>query len=352
MKNTFAPVNRIPWGVLSLIPDYCDTDRELVALTHVCRGWREEFIWCPSLWTCLDYASVEKTRAYLERSKASLLVIWLREKDRAPFRNDAFLLAVPHLDRLRSLILSGSSNNLLQLTKYFRSPAPLLEKLNLNLTRTGTPVLQDAIFDGDLSSLRDLRLAGAIANLSWQNLSNLTTFDLCRVPSNKISVTRLLDFFGRAPLRKIRLQDAFPNSSDAPLGRIVSLPHLKSLTIVAQPAHTILLNHLLIPTGASLTQGFNLSGGKSPIPTYLPKTLKNFKHVSHITSINLSFDLRMFLRLTGPNGTHYVFGHWVGLSPLMSSNLWPCSTFRGWEDSRSINTQPHRRRGSKALLFT
>ena len=80
--------------------------------------------------------------------------------------------------------------------------------------------------------------------------------------------------------------------------------------------HTILLNHLLIPTGASPTQGFNLSGSSSPIPTYLPKTLKNFKHISYITSINLSFNLRMFLRLAGPSGTHYVFGHWVGPSPL------------------------------------
>ena len=56
MKNTFAPVNRIPWGVLSIIPDYCDTDYELVAFTHVCRGWREEFISRSSLWTSLDCA--------------------------------------------------------------------------------------------------------------------------------------------------------------------------------------------------------------------------------------------------------------------------------------------------------
>jgi len=316
MKNTFAPINRIPLGVLSLIPDYCDTDDELIALTRVCRSWRQEFISRSSLWTCLYCASVEETRVYLERSKASPLEIRLRETGRAPFLNDAFLLTVPHLNRLKSLTLSGSSTNLLKLTKYFGSPTPLLEKLNLNFACTETPIIQDVVFDGDLSSLRDLRLAGVIANLAWESLSNLTTFDFCRIPSKRISVTRLLNFFGRAPLRKIRLQDAFPNSSDAPPVRIVSLPHLKSLTIVAQPVHTILLNHLLIPTGASLSQGFNLSGNKSPIPTYLPKTLKNLKHVSHITSINLSFKIRMFLRLAGPNGTHYVFGHWVGPSPL------------------------------------
>lgn len=42
----------------------------------------------------------------------------------APFLNDTFLLAVPYLHRLKSLTLSGSSDNLLQLTGYLGSPDP------------------------------------------------------------------------------------------------------------------------------------------------------------------------------------------------------------------------------------
>ena len=41
MKNTFTPIGRVSQDILSLIADYCDMDDELVALTHVCRGWRE-----------------------------------------------------------------------------------------------------------------------------------------------------------------------------------------------------------------------------------------------------------------------------------------------------------------------
>ena len=129
-------------------------------------------------------------------------------------------------------------------------------------------------------------------------------------------MTQLLNLFERAPLlRKIHLRDAFPNSSDAPPGRVVFLPHLEYLTIAAQPIHTILLNHLSIPIGAALCQEFDFSDDKSPIPTYLPKTFKNLKNLSHITSINLSFNSRTSLCFNGPGGMHYVDGNWIGITP-------------------------------------
>jgi len=313
MKNTLAPINRIPQEVLSLIPGHSDTDEDLIALTHVCRGWRELFISRSSLWIFLDCTDVDKTRVYLERSRTSPLEIYLKEEEDTTYLNDAFLLTVPHLGRLGSLTLSGSSNDLVQLVKHLASPAPLLEKLKLTFTRTRTLTIQGAIFGGNLSSLRELRLSGVIADKAWENMSNLRTFDLRQIQTNKISVTQLLNVFERAPLlRKIHLRDAFPTSSDASPGRVVPLPNLKFLTIAAQPVHTVLLNHLLIPAGASVQQCFNFSDEKSPIPAYLPKTINNLNHLSHITSVNLAFDSGMLLRLDGPSGGLYLHGHWVG----------------------------------------
>ena len=313
IKNSFAPINRIPQEVLSLIPDYCNAGEELVTLTHVCRGWREQFISRSSLWTFLDCASVDRTNVYLKRSKTSPLEIRFEEEEGTSFSSDALLLTVPYLSRLKSLYLSGSSDDLFQFTKYFTSPAPLLKELKLNFTCTETPTIEDVIFNGNLPSLRKLRLSGITANLAWEDLSNLRTFDLRQVPGNKISVTQLLDLFERTPrLRNIQLWNAFPSSSDAPPGRVVSLPRLKSLTINAQPAHPVLLDHLSIPAGASLSQRFTFSDDKSPIPTYLPKTLDNLKNISHIASINLSFDTGMYLRLAGSGGGLYMFGGWCG----------------------------------------
>ena len=325
MKNTLAPINRVPQVVLSLIPDHCETDQELITMTHVCRGWREQFISRSSLWTFLDCTSVDQTRVYLERSKTFPLEIWLGEETRGPFLHDAFLLTVPHLGRLKSLSISGSSNNLVELTKHFlHCRAPLLEKLRIRSTSDDFLTIQGAIFDGDLLSLRELRFSGAFTDLPWRNLSNLMTFDFRQVPGDGISVARFLDFFEGAPvLRTIKLWNVLPGTSDAPRERVVSLPHLKSLDIVAWPTHSILLNRLSIPAGASLVLSFTFGNEKSPIPAYLPSS-KNLGHLSRVASINLSHMVTIndprgepgvSLRVEGPNGGLYMYGNWDGAPP-------------------------------------
>ena len=313
-KNTFVPINQFPPEVLSLIawhhfhPE--DPDEELITLTHVCRSWREILISHASLWTSLDCTDVDKTRVYLERSKTSPLKIHLEHR----WLCDAFLLTVPHLDRLGSLFLTGAPNDLLQLIQeHFVSPAPLLKTFSIWVTEVGDFSLQDSIFGGDLSSLHELLLDGAVTNLAWENMSNLTKFELRTIPPDKISVTQLLNLFERAPLlRDILLEEAFPDFSDARPGRVLSLPNLEKLVITAQPLHTILTNHLLIPTGASISQAFSFYDTKSPIHSHLPKDLTNLKNLSSITSINLDFDHGAYLRLEGPSGGHYILGDWAG----------------------------------------
>ena len=302
-KNTFASINRIPPEILSLIAHQCDADEDLITLTHVCRGWREIFTSHASLWTDLDCAVVDQTRVYLERSKTSPLDIHLNEGD---FLNDAFLLTVPHLYRLGSLSLSGSPNDLLRLIHHLGCRSPLLKTLSLIVADDYVDLtLQDSIFGGDLSSLHTLHLDGVITNLAWENMSNLRTFRLCYIPDDDISVTQLLDFFERAPLlHETRLECAFPDSSDAPLGRVVPLPNLKHLVIIAlHTLHTV-LNHLLTPTGASISQAFSVIDTQSPIHLHLPKNLKNLNHLSNITSVNFRFDLGPCLLFGGPSGRH------------------------------------------------
>ena len=149
--------------------------------------------------------------------------------------------------------LLGSPDHLLNLTTHFESHAPLLKTLSLTVASTRNLVLQDSIFGGNLSSLHELYLNGVITTLAWEDMSNLRTFDFSYVPSDKISITQLLHFFEHAPLlRKIRLYEALPDFSDVPLGRMVPLPNLNSLVIRAHQAHTIVTNHLSIPTGATI----------------------------------------------------------------------------------------------------
>lgn len=307
VKNAFVPINRIPPDVLCLLPDYCDADEELIKLTHVCRGWREIFVSRASLWTFLDCTDPDKTRVYLERSKKSPLEIWLKEGEYTRNLGDTFLLTVPHTNRFKAVTLSGSPNNILKVTKHFCSPAPLLEKLVIHIRDTQAAPIEITLFGGNLQSLRELRLHEVRTDLPWKNLSNLTTFDL-RWVSNT-TVTQLLDFFERAPLlSKIKLVDTLLDSSSVPDERVVSLLHLKSLRIDGQPVHSILLNHLHLPTHATLMLGFDFGDENSPLPHRLPRSLDNLDNISHIPCAYLDFRIGIAMGLGGPTGGLYVAG--------------------------------------------
>ncbi|KAF9643332.1 hypothetical protein BDM02DRAFT_1523315 [Thelephora ganbajun] len=185
------------------------------------------------------------------------------------------------------------------------------------------------LFNEDLSSLRTLSLGGVITHLPWRNLWNLTTFDLRCPPDNRIAVINLLNFLESAPhLKDITLRHSIPRTSNACSSRVVCLPHLKNLTIFGDPVHATLLDHLSIPEGASLVLDFDFSGGESPLPNCLPKTVKNLKNLFRVTTVNLCFAKReKFMHLVGPSGRLDIFGHWereVGTSVFPSLDLFGC----------------------------
>jgi len=325
MKNNFAPINRIPSEVFSVIPEHLDEDEldeNLIMLTHVCRGWRELLVARPSLWARLDCTNTDKTRVYIERSKSTPLELSLQNMD-IPYHGDVFHLVVPYISRLKSLTIRGIGDLLQHLTPYISCPIPLLRELTIDFICNPSPILESTLSNGDLSSLHSLRLAGVITILPWKNLSKLTTFELSRVPEGTISTTQLLDFFEDARhLRVIMLEDSIPTSSNAPPGRVVSLPCLEYLTIIADPVHSTLLNHLSIPAGASVTLDFAFNSDRSPLPDFLPKDPRNLHNTFPITSVNLSlstFDKNV--RLNGPSGELYLLGRGAGWDQVTAAHL-------------------------------
>jgi len=252
-RNTFSPVNRAPPEVLSLILDYWeDSDRDgaSLKLTHVSCYWREVFVSCPLLWTRLNCKNLEKTRAYVERSKTSPLEIHPNGLGATHYHEEVLLLAVPHVDRVKTLTVSDWQSTLSAmivrtLAENFSRPIPLLEKLKLNFVCYPPITLPDTLFDGELSSLRKLRLAGVLTPLSWGRMENLAIFNLYNTPGDMILLTCLLDFFESVPrLHDIRLQDSTPDESNAPPRRIVFLPNLKKLVTITKNPNPFLLDHL------------------------------------------------------------------------------------------------------------
>ena len=306
MMNSLAPINRIPPDVFSMIPGYCDEDEAdevLIALTHVCRGWRNMLTSCSSLWAQLDFKSIDKTRTYIQRSRSSPLKL-LYDDDSI---DDAFDLIIPHIPRLKSLTIMA--DELPDVLEPFRCRTPLLEKLGLYTTCPTN--LDDEFFDGDLSSLRELYLGPVVTHLPWKNLANLRVVSLDCHPYS-YGTTQILDFFESAPLLySIFLQYVMPDSSDAPPTRIVHPRHLKVLLILPTSTYPVLLHHLHIPRGASLISNFRFRGEESPFLDYLPKLSPNFSNLAQITAINLRFDPKWkCVRLSGPSGSLRVLTLW------------------------------------------
>ena len=282
----------------------------MITLTHVCRAWRDIFISRSSLWTDLDCQDTDKTRAYLERSKSLPIDVWFKSDQSIP-PHGPFPQFTPHaIGRLGSLSIIGVGEHLPSVTAHLSHPAPLLRKLVIDADCTVRlaryPVLTPALFGGDLSSLRDMQLWCVRTELQWRNMANLTTFILGQASPGGMSIGQLIDFFGGAPrLRRIELFNATP-TSDVQGQQLVSLGSLKKMDILDSAPCSLLLNHLLIPTGAKLKTQVNLIDIR--LEDYLPGSLNNLRNLSGFTDIDLYFGQTYWgMRFTGPNGQVSVF---------------------------------------------
>ena len=354
LRNSFAPINRIPPDVISLIPDYISdeyyTYRDpVLALTQVCRCWREIFTSRPSLWTRFYFKNVDKTRTYIQRSKTSSLKFYLCDTS----RDDAFSLIIPHLHRLNSLVVYSPT-----LLRHFRCHFPLLERLDICPHAYKYRELDGALFNGDLSSLRELRLSGVTTRFPWKNLANLKDFDLKY--SRHIDLARLLGFFESAPrLSNVKLHGLNPNSSNTPPRRIVPLRHLNTFNISMDPSHPTLLNHLHIPARALLIFDFDLNrDGFSPL-RHILEPHPNLMNLSYITTINIHFSsVKKFMRLSGPSGDLHVFGYWKyqaavsrAMNPRILCTLGPSILSTAQRLALSEYTHPNPTQGVECPIF-
>ena len=262
----------------------------------------------------------DKTRVYLERSKASPINLWIDAKD-SPSLRGALLQVVPHaIDRLKSLSIKVAINVTLDDLQYFFThlsrSVPLLEYLlvdgSCECMPGYNPVLTTALFNGDLSSLRVLHLRSVRTDLLWRNMVNLTSLALAHTLPGDITVGKLLEFFESAPrLRDIFLLHATPTSS-AQNGRLVSLACLKNMEIVGYEPSSLLLDHLVLPVGAELTT--RILSHPLLVESHLPESLGGLKNLSNFTEIDIRLDeSNQRIGFMGPNG---------GFS-MVTLGLWP-----------------------------
>jgi hypothetical protein len=312
-RNRLAPVNRIPPEILALVPDFWnddddddDRDQDIITLTHVCRVWREVFTSRSSLWTSLNCENKDQAHVYLERSKSLPVNLSLCPDDDLPTCHPFFKIIPRAIGRLGSLSIEVMPEDLQAITAHLSHPAPLLEELSIccdsGYDAHRNPVLTPALFNGDLSSLRKLRLECVRTELPWKNMANLTSFKLAHTPPDEVTVRQLLDFFEGAPrLRTVDLHSVTLAPS-AHNGRLVSLACLEMMGITGSGSASLLLNHLLIPVGANLKMEVDLPS--PPIKDHPPRFLDNLRNLPNFTTIDLcgANGWKPHIQFNGPNG--------------------------------------------------
>ena len=303
-RNRFALINRIPPEVLALIPDFWDEDirgQTTVALTHVCQAWREIFISHSSLGSDFCCETIDKTHVNLDCSGSAPVNAWLK-KYRSPLPNGR-LQAIPHaVAQLKSVVVHGTPENFHEIIAHLSHPAPLLESLRIEVgggySPEDGPVIATTLFNGDLSSLRELCLHGIRTELPWRNMINLTSFTLGYEWSGESSVRHLLDFFESAPyLRKIQLHHATP-TFDGQTGRLVPLRCLKRMVLSGWQPPSLLFDHLLFPVDAKLITQVDRRSYSSHIP-------QSFDTVRALTGFTIHMHVAEFhpnLRFSGSDG--------------------------------------------------
>ena len=169
-------------------------------------------------------------------------------------------------------------------------------------------------------------------------MANLRVFEFSHCTG--CDITQLLDLFESSPLlHTVKLLDSIPSSSNAPPERLVLLPRLNHLVIHASGSHSVLLNHLRIPIGVSMSQSFHFDVDESPLLDYLPEASTNLMNVSHVTTIDLRFDWKQKLvQLSGPSGSLRVSVHWddTGTTPPYTMDRWILQSL-----SMSISSTAH-----------
>lgn len=326
LRNVLAPVNKLPPEMLSQIPRFLPSIRDLIVATQVCRYWRTTFLSCGPLWCNIDCERGSEALTCLHRSKGSPIHVTVRK-----FPDDEVLARLsPHTGRIKSLLLKSRWSVAQSVFTRFTDPAPNLEKLTIvcqPFTAAVGPV-PSTLLTGNLPKLRSLTLRGISSDLANFVLPNLTHFELGNVTSPPLSITlsNLLAFFERSPLlESVHIDFHGQCVHDSPRRGVIPLKALKTLYIsgsgLVGQGYDSLLARLGLQKGVDVTVVLLvLAGGSSTIAYAIPPCPESLPFISKVKRIRIEAYPgygRCTFKFSGENGRVTVMARW----PITNPNL-------------------------------
>ena len=258
-KNSFAPVNRIPLDILSLIPTHLASQRDRFYAASVCRHWRGALLKYGALWTQLFLRKGEEyVSTLLDRAKGSALdVVTCRN---AP--DGALALIFPRARQIRCLELQYVAwKEILTFSELNSARLPLLRALKIIYLEAFNPDDQHIIptlssqpfFRGSPNLKEFIFHSARFRYLDLFVFPNLTTFEMSTNPSGEPSASHLFDFLKSSPmLRTVKLKINSEIVLDGvPQGMVVTLPDVETFSLYMRSDTVVgtydIASHLLCP---------------------------------------------------------------------------------------------------------
>ena len=241
-RNSLAPINRLPLGVLSLIPTHLP-QKDRFRASFVCRHWRRTFLQCAGLWSKLLLSKGEAyVKTLLERSKGSRLAVHVGHVDRRKVPISTITLLSSHTSQIGSLIFEHHGwADIQRFIDTNPGPFPLLDSLTFNTAKdsrgdSDVIILPSARFFNTAVNLRQFRFysrSGWTPPLSHFVFPNLAKFDfMVRAWPDDFPALQLLDFLEASPtLQTVCMSATFIRLDGIPQERVVVLPNVKRLQI-------------------------------------------------------------------------------------------------------------------------
>lgn len=312
-RNTLIPISRLLPEILCRIFDFArPTERmggvpsSLVALTHVCRSWRNLAIDCSTLWTDIAITSIPWTDEMLRRSRMSNMTIRatiaefiVSEKQLCSHLRN-LRVALTHMARIKELSIKGHPTCCIRVQPLLADlpvSAPVLESLTISMLGCWGEVDRCKLPPkalSDVDSLRQLQLSRC--DVDWESplFGQLTYLSVEDVSDNsRPSTIQLLIILQRLRgLRHLTLRTCLPIdgrniSALSPEEGSIHLPHLDSLVLSGKLVELEpWLRRMTIPS----TSYINLQCDE-PEPNVITRVLLNLLQVPPQSS---GFTLKIF----------------------------------------------------------
>src|SRR6266403_1448488 len=249
-----------------------------IAITHVCRRWRQVALSHPGLWRTIVFdLGAEWAEEMLARSKAALIsysrdLSFQPRVSRRRSLDDKITLR-KHLSHVRRLVLSGNADSLAPAVRALTTPAPHLESLELlrnapQFDRELFITLPSDLFSHQAPKLRRVTLFGCAVPWDSPLFRDLTHLNIRLppvAPFPRSAPTAQTDLLSIPTLdRLLSILEAMPSLQVLTLGnclpradstrRVVPLRHMNKLSLEGSLSEVVaILERVSLPGSATLS---------------------------------------------------------------------------------------------------